>query len=64
MKVRVGDKIYDGEKEPVMVLLTTQDKCNISNMSKDDHRYCQYPEDWTRENIWCWLAQEQEIMSQ
>lgn len=29
MKVKVGNKIYDGEIEPVMVILTEQDKLNI-----------------------------------
>ncbi len=26
MKVKVENKIYDGEKEPVMVILTAKDK--------------------------------------
>jgi len=26
MKVKVGDKIYDGKKEPVMVILDEEDK--------------------------------------
>ena len=32
MKVKVGNKIYDGENEPVMVILSKGDKKNIANM--------------------------------
>lgn len=45
MKVKVGDTIYDGEEEPVMVILTEQDKKNIANMHDDAMRYCSYPEE-------------------
>ena len=44
MKVKVGEKIYDGEKEPVMVILTNQDKENIKNMIPGATKYCMYPE--------------------
>ena len=33
MKIKIGNKIYDGEKEPVMVILTDQDKKNILYVS-------------------------------
>ncbi|KKN06844.1 hypothetical protein LCGC14_1073030, partial [marine sediment metagenome] len=29
MKIKVGNKVYDGEKEAVMVILEDQDKENI-----------------------------------
>ena len=49
MKVKVGKKVYDGEKEPVMVILTEQDKENIANMLPDAKKYCVYPKiiKWT-----------------
>ena len=43
MKVKVGDAVYDGNKEPVMVILTEQDKKNIANMHPEATRYCVYP---------------------
>lgn len=44
MKVKIGDKIYDGDKEPVMVILNDDDKYNISNMCEDCCKYLSYPE--------------------
>ena len=52
MKVKVGDKIYDGEKEPVMVILTDDDKENIANMAPEAHKYCAYPNDD------CWIKND------
>jgi hypothetical protein len=63
MKVKVGDKIYDGEKEPVMVILTDQDKKNIADMLPDAYRYCAYPGEtqWIKDDykaIREWMAKE------
>lgn len=44
MKVKVGTKIYDGSKEPVMVILTEDDKKNIQNMHHLATRYCSFPD--------------------
>jgi len=48
MKVKVGNKIYDGEEEPVMIILTEQDKLNITTMLPEAVKYCAYPstEEW------------------
>lgn len=43
MKVKVGDRVYDGEKEPVMVILSDDDKKNIASMSPKDTKYCSFP---------------------
>ena len=52
MKIKVGHKIYDGEVEPVMAILTDQDKENIKNMHPGCMSYCVYPEiePWTDPN--------------
>ena len=44
MKVKVGNKVYDGEDQPVIVILTDQDKKNIANIFPECQRYCMYPE--------------------
>ncbi len=52
MKVKIGDTIYDAEKEPIMVILTDSDKANINRMVKEDKYLCypdDYPEDQARE---------------
>lgn len=49
MKVKVGNKIYDGNEEPVMVILSEDDKYNIENMLQDCTKYLSYPENMTEE---------------
>lgn len=44
MKVKVGNKIFDGNKEPVMVILSDEDKQNIANMAPKANKYLCYPE--------------------
>jgi hypothetical protein len=44
MKVKIGDKIYDSTKEPIMVILSNEDKQNISNMDPEQFKYCSFPE--------------------
>ncbi len=43
MKVKIRDKTYDGENEPVMIILSNQDKKNIANMVKGATKYCVFP---------------------
>ncbi len=44
MKVKIKDRIYDSEKEPVMIILSQQDKENICNMTHVAKKYCSYPD--------------------
>lgn len=46
MKVKIGDKIYDSEKEPIMVILSDDDKKNITNMLPHCTKYCSFPEEF------------------
>jgi len=55
MKVKVGDKIYDSAKEPIMVILTTHDKENIRKMPVEATKYCMYPDHHTFEEIYKWM---------
>lgn len=52
MKVKVRDKVYDGSKEPVMVILDPGEKQQISNMAPEATRYCVYPGDdeWLKDD--------------
>lgn len=49
MQVKVKNKIYDGNNEPVMVILSKEDKENIANMPDDHTKYCSYPENYSKE---------------
>lgn len=46
MKVKIGNKIYDGNDEPVMIILSDEDKKNITNMLPTATKYCSYPDDY------------------
>ena len=43
MKVKIGHKIYDGEDDAVMIILSDTDKKNIANMLPHCTKYCVYP---------------------
>jgi len=49
MRVKIGDKILNPNDEPIMIILSDQDKKNIADMPKEAHCYCEYPhsEHWT-----------------
>ena len=49
MKVKIGNKVYNTEDEPIMIVLSDKDKENISNMGELT-KYCGYPKDMD-ENI-------------
>ena len=51
MKVKVGNKIYDAENEPIMVILNDNDKENIARMLPDATKYCSYPEGYDETKI-------------
>ena len=51
MKVKVGNKIYDPEVEPIMIILSDQDKKNIANMLPECTKYFCYPDNLSEEFI-------------
>jgi hypothetical protein len=55
MKVKVGNKVYDCEEEPVMVILTDQDKKNIASMRSECTKYCMFPCDYVPEEVEIWM---------
>ena len=55
MKIKVGNTIYSGEDEPIMVILTDKDKENIRNMSDTSTKYCMFPDTYSSELIELWM---------
>ena len=51
MKVKIGDKIYDSNEEPVMIILSEDDKKNIGNMVPQATKYCSFPDTCDIEKI-------------
>lgn len=58
MKVKVGNKLYSAENEPVMVILTDKDKRNISNMDPKATKYVAYPEGMDSSKISKWVSEK------
>lgn len=44
MIVKIGNKCYDSNQEPIMVILSNDDKELIGSMAPDAFKYCSYPE--------------------
>ena len=59
MKVKVGNRIYDGEEEPVMVILERGDRENIENMPPEYKKYCMYPDTYSTEEIKEWMKTDE-----
>ena len=52
MKVKIGNTIIDSEDEPIMLILSAQDKVNINAMLTDASKYCSFDGDmYTQEQI-------------
>ena len=43
MKVKIGNKIYNSEEEPIMLILSDEDKKLIGKMRAVDNKFCSYP---------------------
>jgi len=56
MKVKVGDKVYDSNDTPIMVILSDEDKDNISNMAPEGTKYCSFPDHIDTEWIAKWMS--------
>jgi hypothetical protein len=52
MKVKIGIKIHDAELEPIMLILTENDKNNIKNMDHTSSLYCKFPDDLHSDEIY------------
>ena len=57
MKVKIGDTVYDGERVPVMVILSDADKMNIINMSPECTKYAAFPDGSLQSEIERWMAE-------
>jgi hypothetical protein len=49
MKVKIGDKIYSSNDQPIMIILTEYNKKDIRNMNEDAYKYCEYPDTMSEE---------------
>lgn len=55
MKVKIGNKIYDSENEPIMIIMTEKEKqalCKNFIKTKKAKKFCEYPDTiyWNENN--------------
>jgi hypothetical protein len=50
MKVKVGKAIFDSDEEPVMLILSKEEKQQIAHMGEQT-KYCSFPEGLKTEEI-------------
>jgi hypothetical protein len=55
MLVQVGNRIFDAEHEPVMVILSPRDKANIANMQPEATKYCCFPPEMSPDAVEKWM---------
>jgi hypothetical protein len=60
MKVKIDNKIYSAEDQPIMVILTDGDKYNISHMAMDATKYAAFPDNlgWSIEEKLTWMGKD------
>jgi len=58
MRVKVGNRVYDSEEQPVMVVLSDSDKKNIAEMLPECTMYTAFPEYCTGREIEEWMKGE------
>lgn len=51
MKVKIGYTIYSPEDQPIMLILSSEDKKNIANMHPSCNKFCSAPDSISREEI-------------
>lgn len=51
MRVKVNGHVFDSTEEPIVIVLSKEDKRNIANMLPQCHKYCSYPDGHDEQEI-------------
>jgi len=58
MKVKVGDTIYDSSEQPVMVILSAEERRDITLMAPGATKYCAFPDhNFTVQDMKTWMEE-------
>lgn len=60
MKIKVGDKVFNSDDQPIMVILEDYEKELIQQMSPKNARLCVFPEGHSTEEIQAFMKLEDE----
>lgn len=61
MMVKVGNKIYDSQDMPLMVILDEEEKAMIADMIGGDDRFCSYPSHMDEMQIENWMLEDDDM---
>jgi hypothetical protein len=61
MKVKIGDKFYNSNEQPIMIVFEDDDKKNINNMEVGCSRYCSFPDEMDIDDIEKFMTLEKEL---
>lgn len=52
MQIKIRGTVYDSRDEPIMLILSQEEKDQISHMTIEDVKFCAYPDDnkWVKNN--------------
>jgi len=45
MIVKIDDAYYNSTEQPILLILSKEEKSHIANMSKDNKKYCSFPDE-------------------
>jgi len=57
MKVKIRDITYDSNLEPILLILSDEDKFNITHMEPKAYYYCSYPSGTDPDAIRKWMEE-------
>jgi len=57
VKIKVGDKFYDSQDGPIMIILSQKEKDQVAGMLPRCTKYAQYPDTWTKEQAVKWMGE-------
>ena len=45
MIIKIGNTYYNSTEQPILLILAESEKEHIANMSKDNKKYCSFPDE-------------------
>jgi len=50
MIVKIGNTYYHSTKQPILLILSNEEKSHIANMEEDKNKYLSFPDDYNVNN--------------
>ena len=60
MEVKIGNRFFSSEEEPIMIVLTDEEKLLISNMDTKSNKFCSFPNNYKSEEIFRFMVTKED----